>query len=187
MSSLKKQIPPASGLRLINNGCVVLVSALWGDRDNVMTVAWQTPVSHDPPLIGVAISPKRFTHHLIQKSRSFAVHIPPAGMVEQVFLAGKLSGGETDKFARLGLSSSPARRIEGRLLDQCLGSLECRLEKRVTTGDHSLFVGRIVRAVVDAGAFDEMWLLVDPERSTIHHLGGDFYCRAGKRESVSNH
>ena len=40
-------------------------------RENAMTVTWHCPVSFQPPLYGVFLSPERFTHELILSSREF--------------------------------------------------------------------------------------------------------------------
>ena len=43
-------------------------------RDNAMPVAWNMPLSMEPPLFAVAISPRRYTHELIMQAREFAVN-----------------------------------------------------------------------------------------------------------------
>jgi len=49
--------------------------------------------------------------------------------------------------------------------------LECRLHQQITTGDHTLFVGKVVAAYADKGAFDERYDL--QEVKPIYHMGGD--------------
>jgi flavin reductase (DIM6/NTAB) family NADH-FMN oxidoreductase RutF len=50
-----KNIPLANATRLINHGPTVLITTRLGEKINVMTAAWQMPVSFKPMLIAVAI------------------------------------------------------------------------------------------------------------------------------------
>ncbi|RMF07661.1 MAG: flavin reductase, partial [Candidatus Neomarinimicrobiota bacterium] len=54
-----------------------LVGAKRGRQVNFMAAAWNTGVSFDPPLFGVAISPKRFTHGMIVESGEFTCNFLP--------------------------------------------------------------------------------------------------------------
>ncbi len=63
---MKVEVPLSKANRLINPGPVVLVTSKHEEVVNIMTAAWTTPISHDPPLVGVSISPRRFTHELIK-------------------------------------------------------------------------------------------------------------------------
>jgi len=51
-----------------------IVTASAQGKDNAMTAAWHSPISLQPPLYGVSISPNRFTHHLIAKSEEFGIN-----------------------------------------------------------------------------------------------------------------
>lgn len=61
--------------RLLHPKLVVLVVSIGKDgRANVMPAAWVTPVSVNPPLVAVAISPKRYTYKLIKESGEFTLN-----------------------------------------------------------------------------------------------------------------
>jgi flavin reductase (DIM6/NTAB) family NADH-FMN oxidoreductase RutF len=68
-----KEISLALANRLINHGPTVLITSKLGDKLNVMTAAWQMPVSFTPLLVATAIDHGRFSHKLILESREFVM------------------------------------------------------------------------------------------------------------------
>ncbi|NOZ57430.1 MAG: flavin reductase family protein [Calditrichaeota bacterium] len=174
---MKREIPPRRANRLLNPGCVVFVTAQNANRSNFMPAAWVSPVSHEPPLCCVAVAPKRFTHDLIASSGYFGLAIPGLDLVDKVRRAGDISGADVaDKFAEVGLTPLPGRATPAPRIEECLANLECEVVDKVTTGDHTLFIGRVVAAEADPRAFDETWLLPeDRSLRPVHHLGGEWF------------
>jgi len=44
-----------------------VVAVQSGDKTNAMAVAWNVGLSFDPPLFGILVALKRYTHELIMK------------------------------------------------------------------------------------------------------------------------
>jgi len=172
----KEPVQLTRATRLINSGPVVLVTAWSGGQANVMVASWAMPVSSDPPLVAVAISPKRFTHALIKKSAEFVLNIPNALLAKQVKLCGSMSGDRVDKFKETGLTQLPASKVRPPLIKECVGHLECALVQAIDVGDHTVFVGQVVAAWVETGTFEGVWLVEREEAKLLHHLGGSSYC-----------
>ncbi|MCX8200153.1 MAG: flavin reductase family protein [Candidatus Micrarchaeota archaeon] len=124
---------------------VVLISASDGKSDNVMTAAWCMPLSFDPPMFGVAISKKRFTWQLIEKSRAFAINLVSAEMKGQAIICGTKSGKDTDKFKLAGLKKEKGKLTV--IVGDAPASIECKVVESVEAGDHVLFVGEAVSVV----------------------------------------
>ena len=181
---MKVEVPLSRARRLINPGPVVLVTAKYKGTVNVMTAAWTTPISGDPPLVGVAINHGSFTHDLIAKSEQFALNVPGRGLAEKVKLCGTLSGRDVNKFEEASLMPLTAREVEAPLVEECLGHLECAVVEAHSLGDHTFFVGQVVAAWAEEGAFEETWLLEDEEARPLHHLGGTYYGVLEKRIKV---
>jgi flavin reductase (DIM6/NTAB) family NADH-FMN oxidoreductase RutF len=57
-------------------------------RPSGMIVAWHTKLSNEPPLIGVAISKKKYTHELIKSSGEFVVAFPGKDLEEELKIFG---------------------------------------------------------------------------------------------------
>ncbi|MEM3737399.1 MAG: flavin reductase family protein [Candidatus Bathyarchaeia archaeon] len=115
-------------------------------RPNIITLAWSTPLSFTPSLVGISISPQRYSHDLIAKTGEFVVNIPTAAIAAQALICGRISGREVDKFQVSGLTPKPSRRVRPPIINECAAHLECRVVNSITTGDHTLFVGEILAA-----------------------------------------
>lgn len=177
----KTALRARDALRLLNHGPVVLVTSREGGRLGVITIAWVTPVSAEPAMIAIAVSPDRHSHRLIKRSGEFVVNVPGSRLLGAVWLCGTTSGRDTDKFAAAGFTSAPAHAVSAPLIEECFGHLECRVAGSVTAGDHTVFLGRVVAASADPAAF-RGHLTLRGTSHTLHHLGGQrFLTSAGRR------
>lgn len=159
--------------RLINYGPVVLVSSAAGKKRNIATIAWSTPLSSEPVLIGVAIYKGHFSPRLIAKSKEFAVNVPPAGLLKKVKKCGSVHGNKIDKFDKFGLTPLRGKKVQAPLIAECYAHLECKVIKTVKTGDHFLYVGKVVAASVNKGLLTSGKTVNVNKVKTLHHLGGE--------------
>jgi flavin reductase (DIM6/NTAB) family NADH-FMN oxidoreductase RutF len=165
--------------RLLHPRQVVLVTCAEEGRPNVLTVAWSTPLSFDPPLVGISIGKNRYSHGVISRTKEFAISVPPSSLLEKVKGCGTLSGRKGDKFREVGLTPLPSRRLRAPAVKEGIAHLECRVVKEVEVGDHTLFVGEVVEAYADGRLFDGEKF--DPEAAElIYHLGGMDFLFLGK-------
>lgn len=118
-------------------------------RPNVMTCAWSTPVSEEPPIVIVSVSKESYTAELIRHSKEFVINIPSKGMLKALWVCGKTSGREVDKFKRAGLRYSKAKVVKPPLIDNCLGYIECKLWKIIEAGECYAFFGKVLHAEAD--------------------------------------
>lgn len=123
------------------------VSAPDGTR-NAMAVGWLMQVSFEPPILAVAVSPKNYTHRLIEKTESFVVSLAGEGQIDLINRLGSVSSGGADKLAEEHVEAMPAPNTGCPMIDGSAAHFECLVERRVTIGDHSVFFGRIVAAWV---------------------------------------
>jgi flavin reductase (DIM6/NTAB) family NADH-FMN oxidoreductase RutF len=149
-----------------------------------MPAIFVTPLSITPPLIGVAVHASRHTHDMIKYSEEFALNIPTRELLHHVQYLGSVSGAELNKFELTRLPTFRARRIEAPLLEGCVGWIECGVHDAYVTGDHTLFVGSVVAVSAEKDAFDDTWLLNDPEEKPLHYLGVNYYSTLGARGSA---
>jgi len=167
--------------RLLGGGPVALVTTAWRGNYNVMPAVFVTPLSFDPPLIGLAVHPSRHTHDMIKYSEEFALNVPSRELLHHCQYLGSVSGREANKFELTKLPTFRARRVEAPLLQGCIGYIECGVEDAHTIGDHTLFVGKVVAAQAEKEAFDETWLLTDPDLKPLHYLGLNYYALLDQR------
>lgn len=174
-----KNIPLSSAYRLINHGPTVLITSKLEDKLNVMTAAWQMPVSFQPLLVATAIGKGRFSHKLILESREFVMNIPHIKMIEDVICCGSHSGKNTDKFKICNFTPLKGQIVNAPIIKECIGNIECKLYSHHEAGDHTIFVGEVVAASVKEGIFDGHMRVELDEAKTLHHLGGKVFCHPG--------
>lgn len=152
--------------RLLSPSVVALVTALdANNKPNTMVAAWHMPVSMNPPLVAVAISPLRHTHDLILASSEFTVCIPGKSMLRQVEYVGTVSGRTKDK--SLSFKYAKAEKVRAPVIRDCLGYIECSLRRVEEMGDHSVFFGDVLHSCPRE---TEVWAV-----SPLLHLGSGFY------------
>ncbi|RLG52828.1 MAG: flavin reductase family protein [Thermoproteota archaeon] len=164
-----------SPTRLLHPRLTVLVTCVGRDgRSNIIAIAWCMPVSFNPPLVAVSISPRRYSHELIKETREFVVNVPSAEMWRKVLKCGRVSGRAADKWKLAELTPKPAKKVKPPIIEECYAHLECTLEKEIPLGDHTVFVGRVVAAYANEGLFKEGVLDV-AKVSPCYHIGEDFF------------
>src|SRR3989304_3071222 len=104
---MRHAIPEQDARRLLGGGPVVLVTTAWRGNYNVMPAAFVTPISFDPPLIGLAVHPSRHTHDMIKYSEEFALNIPSRELLHHCQYLGSVTGRELNK---LGPPNPPTSR-----------------------------------------------------------------------------
>jgi flavin reductase (DIM6/NTAB) family NADH-FMN oxidoreductase RutF len=154
---------------------VALIGARTQEKINFMSCAWHTALSFDPPLFGVLISKKRFSHQVITEAKEFTVNFLAA---EQRMLSaqyGRKSGMDMDKIEKFPINLSPSKTIRSPVIDEAYVCFECRLDEIKAYGDHDLFVGHVQAIHIEEGCFDAQGVL-DPRRiRPLLYLGSDFY------------
>jgi len=125
---------------------------------NVLTVAWHTPLSYNPPLIGISIGLTRYSHNLISQVRQFVVNIVGISSIEALKNCGQYTGALDDKTSLSGLTLKAAHKVKPPLISAALGYLECQVEQEVDAGDHTFFIGRVMLAQAAETAFSNMWV-----------------------------
>ena len=168
----KIEIPLSKFNRLINFSPVVLVTSAAKDKKNIVTVAWVTPLSGAPPLLGIAIAKKHFTNKLIRECSEFVINIPGEELLEKVKFCGSVRGEKIDKFKESGLTAKDAQKIKPPTIDECLAHLECKLSDTIDAGDHSFFIGEVIHASAVEGFLDKEYITDLAKAKTLHHLGG---------------
>lgn len=127
---------------------VTVVTAPARDGPHGVTVNAFASLSLDPPLVLVCIERGKYSHAVLESSGVFAVNILASEQeaVSRFFASANRPEGP-DAFRgipyRPGGTGAP-------LLDGCVANLECRVVAQYPGGDHSIFVGAVEAAEVDA-------------------------------------
>jgi len=113
---------------------------------NPITLGWTMIASSQPPMMALAVGKTRYSCEAIRHSREFVIAFPSEHQSREVMLFGTASGRDTDKLAASGVATTPAARIDGRLLCDAVANFECTLVGELDAGDHVIFLAEVVSA-----------------------------------------
>lgn len=171
---MKETVPLDRALQVGPPTSVVLATCVDTDgKPNIITLGMYMPISHNPPLVTIGISPRRYSHNLVQETREFVVNVPSQDLVTETEFCGSTSGRDTDKFKETKLTPIPADKVKPPLIEECVSNLECKVVASYECGDHTLYVGEIVAAHVDKGMLKET--LDITKSKTLSHKGAYYF------------
>jgi flavin reductase (DIM6/NTAB) family NADH-FMN oxidoreductase RutF len=146
-----------------------LIGSRAGERRNLMTANWVTQVSREPKLLAVSVEREALTHDLIESGRAFAVSILRRTDRELVRKFVKPVEVTLDGAVLNGMPTENAPSSGAPVLTSAVGYLDCRLERSVELGSHTLFLGEIVGATLADDADEAAVLRMEDTRM---HYGG---------------
>lgn len=169
----KVDVKLSQSYRLLNPGCVVLVSVGDGTEDNLFPVTWNMPIRKEPPMVALMSGKRHYSYPFIERTGEFGINIPDASIVDPLLGCGLTTGHkEKDKYERFGLTRQSATHIRPPLVEEAVANLECRVCQVVDLGSSALLLGQIVGAVASPDHFADGEFLFEKGLQLIHHLGG---------------
>jgi flavin reductase (DIM6/NTAB) family NADH-FMN oxidoreductase RutF len=175
---MKKIITQVKKFQYFYPYTVALVGAQFENQVNFMSCAWHTALSFSPPLFGVLISKKRFTHKIISEAREFTVNFISFERVKLSAQMGRKSGHDLNKMAEYQVKLAPAKIISSPLIAEAYVSFECRVADVRGYGDHDLFVGEVLAIHEEEKCFNAEGVLNTNKIHPLLYLGNDFYITA---------
>jgi len=146
---------PLRLLRPIPTYLLVTGSILDDDID-VMALSWLTPVSKNPPKIGIVVDKSNYSHRLLTKYGWFSLAIIDVNMAELAKYVGTHSKREENKVEKLRIKIVPwDKDPRVPVLVDSLGYIVCKVEKVFDLSSSTLFISEIEDAYVKEGYFDE--------------------------------
>lgn len=135
-----------------------VVAAYHDGKPNAMVAGWHTPLSFNPPLFGVSLSPKRFTYEMIKASGEFSINFLPADKTGLIAALGGSKGSLMDKFTAFGIARDIPLKTNTPILSDAYAAYECKLVDDRAYGDHQLLVGEVVavHTLTEAFTTDDM-------------------------------
>ena len=156
----------------------VVVTASVGEKRNAMAAAWHSSLSFEPPLYGVAISPKRFTHELVLQAGEFGVNFLPFDRARIIAAVGGSTGRKVDKFEAFEIAEEKPVLTSAPIIADAYAAYECKLVSHHTFGDHEWFVGEMVMVHRVEGALTDEGILDLSLVKPAMYLGADRYVTA---------
>jgi len=154
----KRDVPTKDFPYLLHPCNTTLVTTIGKDgKPNVLAIAWITPVSVEPPYLALSIRPERYSHNLLMETGEFVVNIPTFKLAPQVVFCGRKSGRDCNKFEETELTPKKAKKVASPIIEECIAHLECKMEKAIEIGDHTLFIGKVLTAYASKDYFKKSY------------------------------
>lgn len=158
-------------LRLLNPQPTILCTSKFGDKMNIITLAWNMIVSREPPIVAISVAPSRFSHKLIKESKEFTINVPTKEIVKAVYYCGSHSGKALDKFKNTGLTPLEGINVKCPRIQECVAHVECKVIDSKKYGDHTLFVAQVVTCLGREDVLTDNE--IDVEKVELpYHVGG---------------
>jgi flavin reductase (DIM6/NTAB) family NADH-FMN oxidoreductase RutF len=123
---------------------VIAIAKDRAGKANPITLGWTMIVSGEPPMMAIAVAKTHYSIETITYSECFTIAFPSSEMAEAALFFGSKSGRNIDKFAEFECKTEPAKEIDSVMLSDAVANFECTLESQMVTGDHVIFVGKVV-------------------------------------------
>jgi flavin reductase (DIM6/NTAB) family NADH-FMN oxidoreductase RutF len=176
MKAIRKKSYPLDQIRRhLEPGPIVLVSAFWQGKTNIMTMGWHMMMQFTPALFGCYIWDGNHSFEMLRNSRECVINVPSVELVEAVVRIGNSTGGRLDKFKKFGLTPVAADKVSAPLIGECYANFECRLADSRLIGKYGLFIWEVVKAHVAA---------TPKHPRTLHYRGQGQFMVAGKQISL---
>lgn len=129
----------------------IVFAVSWDEKNsraNIITLGWSMPTSIEPPMVAISIGHTRHSHGLITKTKEFVLAFPTENVEKEVLYCGTYSGRDVDKFKQTGFTSVSSQIVKPPLIKECLVNFECKIIGEMNTGDHTIFVGEILKSYI---------------------------------------
>lgn len=168
----KVQLKPQS--MLIPLPATMVSCQVEGEKPNIITISWIGIVNSDPPMLSIAVTPKRYSHRIIKDSGEFVVNMTSEDNLKETDFCGNRSGRDYDKFKEMNLTPIRGKVVSAPLIKECPINLECKVRQSHLLGSHEMFVAEIVMVHIDGD------LLGQDGRPDIDKLKPLVYCTVAR-------
>lgn len=126
------------------------------EKANIVTIAWISMLTGNPPTLGISVGTRGFSSELIKTNKNFTVNIASIDIIEESDFCGITSGKNIEKFEKSGLTKLPSTIIESPIIKECPVNFECKLIDSGVFGTTNHFVGEIVETHVDTDKLNDV-------------------------------
>lgn len=158
----------------------VMVSCGDMEKSNIITVAWTGILNTDPAMVYISVRPSRYSYNIIKDSKEFAINLTTENLAYKADWCGVKSGANVDKFKEMKLTKEKANFIKCPLIKESPVSIECRVEKIVELGSHTMFVARVLSIDADEKYIDEKGAFDISKCRLMAYANGGYYALGKK-------
>ena len=150
---------------------------------NIITLGEVFNISiRKPVILGIAVRKAAWSHSLISETREYVVNLPTMSIADKVWVCGRVSGREVNKFEEAGLTPLPATSVKPPLIAECPVNIECKVTDIQVIGDHDLFLGHVVAQHVDEDLLDRNGKILVEKLDAFALMLGEFWSLGNRIE-----
>jgi flavin reductase (DIM6/NTAB) family NADH-FMN oxidoreductase RutF len=113
-------------------------------KDNLAVVDWHMPASISPTKYAISVRTDHSITRMISKAGNFVVNFMGAEHKGVVLSCQNQDGMFLDLFDFLGLTKAEADMVESPRVKEAKEVLECEVDQELESGDHTIFIGKVV-------------------------------------------
>ncbi len=126
---------------------IFILTAGTAERSTGMLASWVMQAGFEPPSVTVAVKLDRYVCDWLTAGEPFVLNVVAEMQNNMLKHFGKGFAPDEPAFEGLKISHCP-RGVP--ILEECCGHLECEPTGHVDSGDHRIFVARVVRGKVNS-------------------------------------
>lgn len=157
--------------------CVSTISE--SGTPNLAPFSFVTPLSFNPPLLGVSVGEGKDTILNARETREFVVSPLTRGWMEKGVQSEISLGREESEFKEVGLKEVESKEVKPPSVGESPINIECRYWDDFETGDHFLLVGEVVNVEADEGALKRGRINLE-KLGAVGHITGEEFAVAEK-------
>lgn len=174
------KLDPSKAYKIMAPRPVILVSTVnQKGESNCAPFSFTMPVSMEPPLMAFASDPEHDTVRNVLETKDFVINIPGKSILHKMYQCKKKFPYGVSEAKQVGLTEIESEAIKSKRIKECFAQFECRLQQKITLGDHLLIVGRIMAAWLDDGLFQDGKFQVERAQGLMH-IGSDEFGLLGQ-------
>ena len=131
---------------LVTTQASLLLAGKALERDAICATDWHSPASYEPMKYTVSIPNHLGTKKFLSQSRSFVVNFMVKQHDEKLNMMISQDGTIVDLFSMFGLTKLKSRSVDAPAIKEAAAVLECEVENEIESGDHTIFVGKVLNA-----------------------------------------
>ena len=113
-------------------------------KDNISVVDWHMPVSLSPTKYAISVRSDDTIHRMIRSSGNFVVNFMSSEHKSILSSCENQDGLFIDLFDFLGVTRIDSDYIDSPRIKEAKEALECEVDHELESGDHTIFIGRVV-------------------------------------------
>lgn len=159
----------------------VMVTTGTMEKSNIMTIAWTGVLNTDPAMVYISVRPSRYSYSTLLETKEFVINLTNEKLSYATDWCGVKSGKDFDKFKEMHLTKEKANFVKCPLIKESPVSIECRVEKTMDLGSHTMFIARVLSIDADEKYIDEKGAFDISKCDLIAYANGGYYALGEKK------